>query len=173
VVTAAEEKSNELSNWSRFTSPDKDLHLLEMKKSLADKFFRLNSEQRCSVHFTLSEQALENWYLFTSTQGSIDYVESITGSHQVVDQQLPFDAFIAARQGMKFNDIARRYQEPIAAMQDEDLEFPGNITFTYYAIYNLFQKYALSEIVDDWLIINQALASKNNPESMSIEILLL
>ncbi len=45
-------------------------------------------------------------------------------------------------------------------MQDDDLTFPGPVTFAYYALYNLFKKYAGHEEVDDWLIVNQALSSE-------------
>jgi hypothetical protein len=44
-------------------------------------------------------------------------------------------------------DVAQRYQELIVALQDDDLTFPENSTFAYYAIYNLLKKYAKKEIV--------------------------
>lgn len=47
-------------------------------------------------------------------------------------------------------------------MQDGDLLFPENIALAYYAIYNLFCKYALGEDIDDWLIANQAIASESD-----------
>ena len=53
--------------------------------------------------------------------------------------------------------------EPMIAMREEYLTFPENITFAYYAIYNLFKKYVLKEDVDDWMIVNQALSSEEDP----------
>lgn len=55
--------------------------------------------------------------------------------------------------------MAYRYQEPIAAMQDDDLIFPDNVAFAYYSIYNLFERYVTSRNIDEWLIANQALSS--------------
>jgi hypothetical protein len=62
-------------------------------------------------------------------------------------------------------NVAERYQEPIAALQDDDLTFPENITYAYYAIYNLFKKYAKIEVVDDWLIVNQSLSTEDDSEA--------
>ena len=50
-------------------------------------------------------------------------------------------------------------------MQDDDLVFPENITNAYYAVYNLFKKYGQDEDVDDWLIVDQALASEDDSEA--------
>lgn len=36
-------------------------------------------------------------------------------------------------------DVTQHYLEPIAALQDVDLGFPGPITFAYYAICNLYR----------------------------------
>jgi hypothetical protein len=38
-------------------------------------------------------------------------------------------------------NVAQRYLEPIAALQDEDLAFPDAVRFAYYALYNCFEKY--------------------------------
>jgi hypothetical protein len=103
--------------------------------------------------------------MYTEEQDEIDYLDTVTGTHQVVDGQLPFEAYQAARQGVKSPGIAQRYLEPLAALQDTDLELPENILYAYYAIYNLFKKYAQAENIDDWLIVNQALASEADPEA--------
>ncbi len=65
---------------------------------------------------------------------------------------------------MDARQVAQRYQEPIVAMHDDDLTFPDNIEFAYYAIYNLFRKYALGTEIDDWLIVNQALSAEKDSE---------
>ncbi|MEK7725256.1 MAG: hypothetical protein AAB336_12960, partial [Acidobacteriota bacterium] len=82
----------------------------------------------------------------------------------VVDKSLPKDAFEAVVRGQDEKKIDWRYAEPISAMQDDDLEFPDQIEFAYYAIYNLFNKYILFQNIDDWLICNQALCSENDAE---------
>jgi len=89
----------------------------------------------------------------------ISYLETVVGTTQKVDSDLPRDAFECAKQGRDLFNVRERYVEPIVAMQDFDLEFPDPIEFAYYAIYNLFRKYTGTEDVDDWLIVNQALAS--------------
>jgi len=133
-------------------------------KSLADDFFALNLEQRRLVHFVLCEHALEKWNLYSNAHEKIEYMETVASTRQEVDKKLPFDSFISAKQGSDSQNIAQRYREPIVAMQDEDLTFPENVTFAYYAIYNLFKKYAEQEVVDDWLIVNQALSSEDDSE---------
>jgi hypothetical protein len=137
------------------------------RKNLKAQFFKLDSEGRRSVHFILCDHALKVRYLFVSTFDDLVYIESIVGTRQVFDKQLPYHALEAARQGKKNDDIARRYLEPVAAMQDGDLDFPENIAFSYYTIYNLFQKYAQDQPIDDWLIVNQALAANKNESSFS------
>jgi len=137
-------------------------------KSLADEFFALNPQQRRLVHFALCEHALEKWNLYSNAYDKIEYVEKVARTRQEVDKQLPFDSLMSAKQGLDSQNITQRYREPIVAMQDEDLTFPENITFAYYAIYNLFKKYAGNEVVDDWLIVNQALSSEDDSEARNI-----
>lgn len=139
-----------------------------METSLTDKFFTLNPQQRRSVHFALCEYALEKWDLYTKPQNKIEYIETVTGSRQEIDQQLPLDAFESAIQGLDSLNVDQRYQEPIAALQDNDLVFPENIRFAYYAIYNLFKKYGKKETVDDWQIVNQALSAEDNSEAWEL-----
>jgi hypothetical protein len=139
---------------------------MKAKKSAADEFYDLPVEQRCSVHLILCERALNTWLSYSRNRGPLEYVESVVGTHQVVDQQLPYDAFTAVLIGLDVQEIETRYREPISAMQTEDLEFPEAVTFAYYAIYNLFQKYTLHAVIDDWLIVNQALASETDRDSI-------
>jgi hypothetical protein len=135
---------------------------MENKKTLADEFSALNPEQRRSVHFSLCEHALEKWNLYAQAHGQIKYIESTAGTRQVVDQELPFDALTAARRGFDAGNVANRYEEPITALEEDDLAFPEAITFAYYAIYNLFNKYVQKDVIDDWLIVNQALSAEDD-----------
>lgn len=135
------------------------------KPSLVDEFLALEPRQRSLVHFLLCRHALEQWNSFIRTQGKIQYVESVVGTHQEVDVNLPSEALSAVRNGYpSADDISARYQEPIVALQDEDLSLPEHITYAYYAIYNLFKKYAQGEAIDDWLIVNQALSAEINSD---------
>ena len=130
--------------------------------SLATQFKELPDPDKRSVHLILCEHALSKWREYCATQRRIDYVETVCGTHQVVDTELPADALHSAREGCDIKNVAKRYQEPIAAIQDDNLTFPDPIEFAYYALYNLFHKYAAQEIVDDWLIVNQALSSEED-----------
>jgi hypothetical protein len=96
------------------------------------------------------------------------YVESVVGTQQEVDRQLPADAYEAATQGVDWQNIRRRYLEPISALQDDDLKFPEHVELAYYAIYNLFRKYALREDCDDWLIVSQALSSEEDSQQWKV-----
>jgi hypothetical protein len=131
-------------------------------KTPADSFFALTPEQRRTIHFALCEFALQKWNAYISTRTHIKYIDSVVGTQQEVDLQLPVEAFESARQGIDCRNIAHRYLEPITALQDDDLTFPSHITFAYYALYNLFKKYTQTEAIDDWLIVNQALASEED-----------
>jgi hypothetical protein len=133
-------------------------------KSLADKFLALNPAQRRVVHFALCERALREWNQYANAQGRIQYTESVIGTRQEVDQQLPVDALESAKRGVDFGQVQQRYQEPMTAMQEDDLRFPEPIIFAYYAIYNLFGKYVCGEPIDDWLIVNQALSAETDRE---------
>ena len=130
-----------------------------MKKYDAAFFASLSSAQKRAMHFHLCAAALETWNQFTSERPVISYVESVCGTQQTVDRGLPARAFASAESGRDADGIADRYLEPLSAMQDDDLVFPDRIEDAYYAVYNLFRKYACAEAIDDWLIINQALAA--------------
>ena len=137
-------------------------------KSLTDKFFALNPNQRREVHIALCEHALGKWDKYANTQGQLWYTESVVGTQQQVDKRLPADALESVSRGTDPERVEERYQEPIAGMQDGDLAFPENIEYAYYAIHNLFKKYALGRDVDDWLIVNQALSSENDNEKWNV-----
>jgi hypothetical protein len=134
--------------------------IADFMPDLAKTFLSLNNEQKHFVHLELCRNALSVWENYVARFDEISYVESVVGTFQIVDKLLPKDAFEAVIIGKDSMNIDNRYSEPINAMQDEDLEFPDNIKFAYYAIYNLFNKYILQQNIDDWLICNQALAAE-------------
>jgi hypothetical protein len=131
-------------------------------KSLAQQFRALAPCQKRTVHFILCDYALGKWRDYAASRGRIRYAESACATSHVVDKKLPGDAFESAREGRDRGTVDERYLEPITAMQDFDLEFPDSVRYAYYAVYNLFQKYARLEPIDDWLIVNQALASETD-----------
>jgi hypothetical protein len=130
--------------------------------NLLETFSNLTGEQKRFVHIYLCENALNVWTTYAAKSGEIAYVESIVGTRQIVDIRLPKDAFESAQNGEDLSKVDDRYAEPITAMHDDDLEFPDQIEFAYYAIYNLFNKYVLHRKIDDWLICNQALSAETD-----------
>lgn len=126
---------------------------------LIERFRGLEDVRQSKVLFALAGLALDRWSAFADQAGTIRYVESIVGTAQSVDVRLPHDAMTSARAGKDLADVDRRYLEPIAALQDDDLEWEDTFEFAYYAVYNLFRKFALGDDIDPWIIANQSLAS--------------
>jgi hypothetical protein len=132
-------------------------------QDLRAAFANLDQPRKRQVHMTLCNHALQVWEAYTHGHAPIEYTDSVVGLYHLVDIALPRDAFAAAQSHSDHTDIARRYLEPIAALQDQDLGFPARIELAYYAIYNLYQKYIQGAGIDDWLIVNQALSAEEDP----------
>ena len=132
--------------------------------TLRDRFLALSAHRRRVVHDCLVEQALARWNAYIGSQGEIRYRETVAGTEQIVDASLPEDAVRAVRTGEGADSVDSRYGEPSTALQDDDLSFPEPVEFAYYAILNYFRKYALRRDVDDWLIVNQAISSVDEPK---------
>jgi hypothetical protein len=124
-----------------------------------DRFLMLSADLRKLVHIELCKQALRVWEEYCRVHGDLSYVETVCGTKQSVDRTLPEAAIRSVISGKDVENVAHRYQEPIAAMRDDDLEFPDAVEFAYYSIYNLFDRYVNDRIEDDWLIVNQALSA--------------
>jgi hypothetical protein len=128
----------------------------------AEQFLALAPAQRRVVHELLMEHALGKWTAHADREGVLSYRESVCGTEQTVDANLPGDALAAVRSGQDIASVAHRYGEPITALQDADLSFPEPVIFAYYAIYNFFRRYAMHAEVDDWLLVNQACSSEDD-----------
>jgi hypothetical protein len=138
--------------------------IADFMPDLLKTFLSLNSEQKRFVHLELCRNALSVWTNYVAEFDEISYDEWVCGTHQIVDKLLPKDAFEAVIIGKDSAKIDSRYSEPVSAMHDEYLEFPDNIKFAFYAVYNLFNKYILQQKIDDWLICNQALSAETDSE---------
>jgi hypothetical protein len=119
------------------------------------------------VHLLLCEEALRIWDEYTTRNAPIVYYDSVVGMRHKVDVRLPHDALNSARRGTDIENVQDRYLEPTIAMQDDDLEFPKEIQFAYYAVYNCFRKHACGEDIDAWLIVNQALSADDDEAAWS------
>ena len=82
-------------------------------------------------------------------------------AHALPGLRAAFEALDGA--GVDRAGVARRYLEPLAALQDDDLELLGQIELAYYAIYNLYRGAVAGAAIDDWLIVNQALTAEEDP----------
>lgn len=131
--------------------------------NLQAQFFALSAERRRGVHFALCQHALQIWQRALADQ-QITYHDSVVGLKHTLDQALPAEAYQAALAGQAQASLDKRYLEPLVALQDEDLELPGPLSYAFYALYHLYQKYAKGAEVDDWLIVNQALAAENDQQ---------
>jgi hypothetical protein len=139
--------------------------------SPAERFLSLSGRQLRAAHMALAEHALERWRAYASARGPMRYRETVAGTVQAVDADLPADAMRSARAGRDEARVGERYREPIAALQDKDWELPEPVGFAYYAIYNAFGKYAAGRPVDDWLIVNQALSSEQDPAQRALVLM--
>jgi hypothetical protein len=126
-------------------------------------FEGLYGARRRAVQIALCRHALGVWEAYLRRYGPVEYVDSVVGLYHCVDSSLPRDALADVEAGVDRAGVAQRYLEPIVALQDDDLELPGHIELAYYAIYNLHRRAVEGAAIDDWLIVNQALAAEEDP----------
>lgn len=122
-------------------------------------FLALDGAKKRAACIQLCERALRVWESNFPDDCRVAYQESVAGSIQILDCGLPREALAAARAGTDAADVGQRYLEPLAALQDDDLVLPEAARFAYYAIYNAFDRYVREREIDEWTIVNQALAS--------------
>lgn len=126
-------------------------------------FEGLDGSRRRAVQLALCRHALRAWEAYARRHGPLEYVDSVVGLYHCVDSALPRDALASVEAGADRAGVAQRYLEPVAALQDDDLELPGQIELAYYAIYNLYRRAVEGAAIDDWLIVNQALSAEEDP----------
>ena len=126
-------------------------------------FEALDGSRRRAVQLALCRHALGVWEAYLRRHGPVEYIDSVVGLYHSVDSALPRDALASVEAGAERADVSHRYLEPIAALQDDDLELPGQIELAYYAIYNLYRSGIEGAAIDDWLVVNQALSAEEDP----------
>lgn len=137
-----------------------------MMPPAAKTFLTMDAKRKRVVHELLVRRAVHAWEQYAQTKRrGLNYVETVAGTRQKVDIGLPREAVEAADEPGVAGNIEARFLEPIVALQDQDWSPPEPVVYAYYAVYNYFRKYALSEDVDDWLIVNQALSGTTPLES--------
>ncbi|MGG7607812.1 hypothetical protein [Massilia sp. BKSP1R2A-1] len=138
-----------------------------MMSPLALQFYSLASDQQRFVVIRLLWKALDVWEQYNSPGTRPTYQESVSGSIQELDTDLPREALETILAGTDISGIAERYREPIVALRDEDIQLPESAEFAYYAIYNAYRRYILLEPVEDKLLINQLLSSLPSEQAES------
>lgn len=134
---------------------------------LAAAYFDLSEATQKQVHLYLLSKVLPVWQSFVAEHPSLTYLESVAGTQQTVDGQLPEDAVKAIEFGWDHAQVAERYLEPLAALQDGDLSLPEPIEFAYYAMFNAFRLHVLGEPLDHWLVVNQSLSVFGEEQSLA------
>jgi hypothetical protein len=133
---------------------------------VASKYFRLSEDKQMLVQIELCDRANEAWGNYTKERGPVSYRESVTGTMQAVDVTLPSDAIEAVKNRTDAKSVSRRYLEPVAAMQDQDLSWSDEMDLAYYAIYNLYRFHIAGTLSDSWIIVNQALSALGKEEAV-------
>ena len=128
-------------------------------RDLRAEFLALPDAARREVQMRLGALALERWRSWLASGPELEYTESVVGTRQRLDPDLPAELLAAAGAGCDRGRLAARLLEPLAALQDGDLELPREAEFAFYALSNLFRRRALGEATDDWLVVGQALAA--------------
>eukprot|EP00163_Fabomonas_tropica_P009528 TRINITY_DN1934_c0_g1_i13.p1 TRINITY_DN1934_c0_g1~~TRINITY_DN1934_c0_g1_i13.p1 ORF type:complete len:202 (+),score=26.29 TRINITY_DN1934_c0_g1_i13:1155-1760(+) len=120
--------------------------------------------------------------------GPYRYMEGVVGTFHTMEDSLPADAYaqsvgILGGQGTgvfsrpRLGWIGKRYQEPVVAMQDDDIELPSEVEYAYYAVYNFFllandvaskgsarfNWESPEHIRRVWTIVNQGLSAWTHP----------
>lgn len=131
---------------------------------LVKKFHSLNEQEKKNVHILLCEHAVQQWNQYVKENQYIKYTDSVVGLNHVVDNSLLEDALKSVKCNVDSSDVESRFEEPIAAIDDDDLILPEHIRSSFLALYNLFEKYALSHSVDDSVILNFAVSSEENED---------
>jgi hypothetical protein len=122
-------------------------------------FLELSKDAQRLVHLELAGRALVAWEAYCAANPGFEYVDSVVGMRHGLDAELPRQALAAARAGQRSGAVDRRYLEPLAALQDDDLQLPEPVEFAFYAVYNCYRKYVDRDAVDEWLIVNQAVSA--------------
>ncbi|MFC3652846.1 hypothetical protein ACFONN_14910 [Dyella humi] len=137
----------------------------------AKRFSELPTTQRKAACLRLCEHALHVWEKSFPEDRTVSYQETVAGSIQTLDLELPRDALAAANAGADTASVASRYREPLVALQDEDVVLPKDAEFAYYAIHNAFERYALGRDIGEWIIVNQALSTAPDAIGLLTDVL--
>ena len=134
----------------------------------AATFLAMPIEQQRAVHLRLLDHALRVWERHCSTTVNFTYRETVAGTIQELDVWLPSEALAAVREQRDQANIAVRYREPVASLQDADLGLPEAAEFAYFAIYNAFLLHVVGRKIDPWLVVNQVLSAVGQEQAIPV-----
>lgn len=125
---------------------------------LAEKFFAMPEEKRRLVLLNLCRRALAVWESHFPPGSKQSYEESVTGTTQTLEIDLPREALQELVDSELHANVQARYGEPIVALQDLDMKFPDSAELAYFAIYNAHRLYRQGTLIEEKLVLNQALS---------------
>lgn len=123
----------------------------------AKQYLSLSPEQQKTVQLRLCERALEVWE--NVMPKPIVYRDKATGALQFLEVGLLREAVLSVKMGQDKYFIAQRFLNPISGLQDGSVAVPEHARFAYFSIHNLFATHILRDLIDPWLVANQALAA--------------
>lgn len=125
-------------------------------------FEKLEPRQKQIANRILCNGALQCWERFCLENPVASGEDPETGEPFLLEVTLLQQALADGETGADRHGIAERLQGLIDALETEQMILPQPVTFACYAIYNYFRKYGAGEVVDDWLIANQAISSETD-----------
>jgi hypothetical protein len=130
---------------------------------IVEQFQALPRYRRLQALQLACEDALAVWRRYRLDGVPLIYADSIVGLQHMVDDTLPARALADAAAWLAGEPsdpmIAHGYLEPITAMQDGDLDFPGAVELAYDAIYHLHRNVVGTGTVDDRVVLDQVIGS--------------
>ncbi len=166
VWAALEDTDDHVRSYARNASDDVEIFVgprVAIPPAAIIAFLALPPGDQRRIHLALCRDALATWTAYVASGVLLEYRDAPMGLRHEVDPDLPADALRSAEAGRDLADVYDRYSEPMKALQDGDLWFPGPVRHGYDALYNGFLYHACGAPVDPWLIVQLALACPPSP----------
>jgi hypothetical protein len=132
------------------------------------RYFDLTPDSKKLVQIELCLRVYQLWLDYLYEKSMFEYKKTVTDTTQIIDYRLPKSAIEAVTSGKDILNIAERYQEPITALQDDDLVFSDGMEMAYYSIYNLYQYHIACKLNDSWIVVKQALLALAQQDTVTL-----
>lgn len=132
------------------------------------RYFDLTPDRKKLVQIELCLKVYNLWLEYLYEKSIFEYKRTVTGTTQIIDYYLPKNAIEAVISGKDILNISERYQEPITALQDDDLVFTDGMKMAYYSIYYLYQYHITCKLNDSWIVVEQALLALAQKDTVAL-----